>query len=47
MRGVSVQSFVIFAVQIVLSIFKIDFDRLPDSSRDLQIACDKQMVGAE
>ena len=30
-----------------LSIFKRDIDRLPDIGRDLQIVCDKQIVGAD
>ena len=47
MRGVILQLFVIFSIQFVLTIFKRYFDRLPDSSRDLQIACDKRIVGAE
>ena len=47
MRGVILQLFVIFSIHFVLSIFKRYFDRLPDSSRDLQIVCDKRIVGAE
>ena len=27
--------------------FKRDVDRIPDSGRDLQIACDKRIVGTE
>ena len=30
-----------------LLMFKRDLDRLPDVGRDLQIVCDKQIVGAD
>ena len=41
--------FVYFSVPFgyFLSLFKRDFDRLPDIGRDLQIVCDKQIVGAD
>ena len=48
MRCVSVQSFVFFLGSMYfLSTFKRDFDRLPDIGRDLQIVCDKRIVGAD
>ena len=47
MRGVILQLLVIFSIHFVLPMFKRYFDRLPDSSRDLQIVCDKRIVGAE
>ena len=48
MRGVSVRSFVYFlGSDYFLSLFKRDFDRLPDIGRVLQIVCDKRIVGAD
>ena len=38
---------ILYQFHFVLSMFNRDFDRLPDSGRDLQIACDKRIVGAE
>ena len=48
MRGVSVRSFVYSLGSVYfLSLFKRDFDGLPDIGRVLQIVCDKRIVGAD
>ena len=48
MRGVMFCCHLLFLGSIYfLSIFKRDIDRIPDSGQDLQIACDKRIVGTE